>query len=171
LGSEGARKKYVELQLDSSLDDVSYVIKTHSHRDSVEGLPDLLLYCPNATLVIDEREIGVVKKITFMGEDVDVMIINKDTYIEDAGIQIIRTPGHTPGSISALYGNSLFIGGSIYIGPQGWSIPKQNYDRKMLLESLRRIAELKFDSLFPAHGRYVRGRARQKLLEFISGIT
>jgi len=171
LGSDSAIKRYIELQLDSSLEDVTYIILTHGHRDVAEGLPDLLIYCPNAIVIMDGREVEIVRKITYMTEDMEIMKISDDTFIEDAGIHIIRTPGHTPGSISILYEKSLFIGGSIYIGPKGISLPRQNYDRGMLIESLKKLTNISFESIFPSHGRYIKSGAKTKFLDFLKTIA
>jgi len=167
LGSEVGIRRYIETQLHASLDDVIYVVVTHAHRDVAEGAPDLLLYCSNAQLVVDKRDLSILKKITYIGEDIDIKEIEGDTYLSDADLRIISTPGHTPGSISILYGPSLFVGGAIYVSPEGISLPRQNYDKKMLVKSLRKLVELKFDSVFPSHGRYIRRGALQKLRDFM----
>ncbi len=167
LGSERAIKRYIEMQVGASTDDIIYVVLTHAHRDVAEALPDLLAYCPNARVIIHEEEVGLLRRISRAVEYMDLTKIREDREVKDAGIKIISTPGHTPGSISILYDSSIFVGDLLYVSSSGLELPKQNYDKTMLIESLKKIALLAPNAMFPAHGRPITKGAKQKLDEFI----
>jgi glyoxylase-like metal-dependent hydrolase (beta-lactamase superfamily II) len=71
------------------------------------------------------------------------------------GVETVPAPGHTAGHVCMLYGGVLFAGdlvkndkGRIIPYPKGW-----NWDNAMLLDSVRKINELRFDCVCPAHGK------------------
>ncbi|MEX0568101.1 MAG: hypothetical protein Q6363_002950, partial [Candidatus Njordarchaeota archaeon] len=108
------------------------------------------------------------RRITYLSEDMEMMRLTSDHKLGDAQIKILSTPGYTPGGITVLYGGAIFIGGIVYGGSKGLEFPRQPYDKKLLLDSLRKIAGLEFDSIFPAYGKYIIKNAKQKLSEFLS---
>ncbi len=171
LRSESAIIKYLDHQLNASPEDVAYIIITHARRSSVEALPDLVAYCINAKVIIHERDAQLARRITYLSEDMEMMRLTSDHKLGDAQIKILSTPGYTPGGITVLYGGAIFIGGIAYGGSKGLEFPRQPYDKKLLLDSLRKIAGLEFDSIFPAYGKYIIKNAKQKLSEFLSAIN
>ena len=172
LGSEQAIIDYIDAQVGASPDDVVYLIITHARRNCAEAAPDLLAYCENAKLVIHEKEYALFKKITFMSEELEKIIIEGDIAKLGRNIEIIFTPGYTPGSISVIFNGSIFSGGLIYIDQRGFKLPAQAYDKKLLLQSLRKlINSVKFENIFPTYGKYLVGNANQKLRAFIKAVT
>ncbi len=74
------------------------------------------------------------------------------------GIQVIPTPGHTPGHVCFLYKDVLFAGDLLenkkralvpYPAPWDW-------DYKMMLQSVEAIAAYPFTWVCPAHGKPIR---------------
>jgi hydroxyacylglutathione hydrolase len=72
------------------------------------------------------------------------------------GLEVVHVPGHTAGS-SAYYrpGVALFSGDAL--GTDGRGDPQlppraRCWDERLAVESVRRIAGLKFDALLPGHG-------------------
>ncbi len=75
------------------------------------------------------------------------------------GIEIIPTPGHTPGHVCLLYDGMLFVGdllenkkGTLRPYPSGW-----NWNNDMLLESAKKIKGIPVSRICPAHGMPVEG--------------
>lgn len=81
-------------------------------------------------------------------------------------LRAIATPGHSPDSVSLLFGRVCFTGdtvlgtGSVFIGPDEGSL-------SAYLDSLRRLRALDLEVLCPGHGPYVRDPAA-KLDEYIA---
>lgn len=74
------------------------------------------------------------------------------------GIEIIPTPGHTPGHVCLLYKESLFLGdllenkgGKLRPYPKVW-----NWNNDVLLESVKKIADIPVKWACPAHGEPVK---------------
>lgn len=70
------------------------------------------------------------------------------------GIEIIPTPGHTPGHVSLLYQDVLFLGdilenkhGTLRPYPKAW-----NWNNEVMLESIKKIAPISAKWFCPAHG-------------------
>lgn len=73
------------------------------------------------------------------------------------GIEVIPTPGHTPGHVCLLYKDVLFAGdlvenknGKLKPYPPAW-----NWDNKIMMESLKKVAQMPLKLVCPAHGRPV----------------
>jgi len=74
--------------------------------------------------------------------------------LSDYGVEFIHTPGHTPGHTSYLHRKSmtLFSGcGLSLFGRNSVGVVPVFYDRKMQLDSAKRLMELEFDYLCSAH--------------------
>ena len=83
-----------------------------------------------------------------------------DTYTEGnvlllAGLslQVLKTPGHTQGSICLLCEDTLFSGDTLFAGTCGRTdLPGGDY--QTILSSLRRLSQLEGDyKVLPGHGR------------------
>lgn len=69
-------------------------------------------------------------------------------------IEIIPTPGHTPGHVCLLYKDVLFAGdllenknGKLRPYPAAW-----NWNQSAMMESIKKIADIPYKWLCPAHG-------------------
>lgn len=75
------------------------------------------------------------------------------------GIEIIPTPGHTPGHVSFLYHDALFTGdllenkgGKLKPYPSAW-----NWDNEVMAKSVEKVAGMAVKWICPAHGKPARG--------------
>lgn len=73
---------------------------------------------------------------------------------EIAGIDVISTPGHTPGHLCFLYRDVLFAGdlllskkGSLKPYPKAW-----NWDQNKMMESVGLLSQIPFMWVCPGHG-------------------
>ncbi|QBD75525.1 MBL fold metallo-hydrolase [Ktedonosporobacter rubrisoli] len=69
-------------------------------------------------------------------------------------LEVIPTPGHTPGHVSFLYGDVLFSGDLVVNRKNKLRTAPAvlNWDRAALKRSLRAVQHLKFNWICPAHG-------------------
>jgi len=156
-GSEGkilSRVRAMEMRL-------KYVVNTHAHVDHTAGNRGILSRV-DAQLVIHrddaDRIVSGLNKFfaVAMGkrpsprphllvEDGDSLSIGRTS------LQIIHTPGHTPGSI-CLYGEgNLFTGDTLFVGAVGRTDLKGG-SFQVLLTSLKKLLELPPDTVvWPGH--------------------
>lgn len=83
----------------------------------------------------------------------DVPLVRRETHAEN--LEIIPTPGHTPGSTSFLFtslhgGRYLFVGDTIFPVWDGWGTYVDRRHRGRLVESLRLLRTLEPDVVFPS---------------------
>ena len=86
-----------------------------------------------------------------------------DVKIGDSSLQVILTPGHSPGSICLYWSEkkALFTGDVIFNQSIGRTdLPGGS--GKLLKESITRLAELDVEVLCPGHGDVVVGRENVK---------
>ncbi len=161
-GAEGERilRKLQELNLQ-----LDFVINTHGHADHIGGNSDLL--DNGAKLLIHQLDAEMLaapeKNLSIYTQSPDEHIRGPEahSFLEDgqvikwAGppIEVIHTPGHTPGSICLLMENNLFSGDTLFAGGVGRTdLPGGNTGE--LMRSIKeRIFTLDLEvRVFPGHG-------------------
>ena len=88
------------------------------------------------------------------------------------GIEVVHTPGHTPGSACyllsergvAFTGDTAFSNGNTV----SRSLPFPGYDRETYRKSLDKLAEMEFDVMCGGHGAPLVGNASEKLRQLIA---
>ncbi len=142
--------------------DLKRVIVTHGHRDHIGGVPELLERTKARVFVHsgDASLIGSLFPLAGLLEDGDVVDIL-------GGLQVVHTPGHTPGSI-CLYSPSrkvLFSGDALVnrgelTGPNPKYTPDMAQAHRSIIE---RIAPLDFEILCVSHGEVITEKAAERV--------
>lgn len=151
---------------------VGSVILTHLHGDHIGSLPDVLNAAPEATGYAGAADIPSIsspRTLTAVGDGDTVM-----------GLQIIETPGHTPGHISVLDVRSgiLVVGdamnGADAMGGEAGRVaganPQFTPDAETADDSIRKLAQFRFDSIYFGHGEPVIGGADVEVEAFAASI-
>lgn len=128
-----------------SWSDVQHVILTHSHNDHVGSVGDAVGRAPGAKLYAGAADIAAISA--------------------PVAIEVIETPGHTPGSISVIdHDAGLRIAGDALNGnAAGTDVlganPRFSGDITTANESIRKLAGLRFDTAAFGHGNPFTGAA------------
>lgn len=199
-GLPGSTPRVVDLvrRLGRSVEEINTLIITHNHFDHIGAVPELRrltevrLMAHQAGLISGHPEdpypgrLRRLLRVPFLSPirrrfeldpgDVDVQLAGGEVLKPLGGLQVIHTPGHTPGSIS-LYSSEhrlIFIGDALRRHRKRLDIPARpvSTDLVQAVDSLRKLVELDFEVLIPGHGRPVTEGARawvQALLERAGG--
>jgi hydroxyacylglutathione hydrolase len=135
---------------------------THYHPDHVGGamagfrvpggVAELVSKTPAARIHVHKIEADGLKKITGLSESDMVRHDGGDLIaLGDVSIQLIHTPGHTPGSQCFLVRNRLVAGDTLFIDACG-RVDLPGGDPEQMNESLRTLSKLPDDVvLHPGH--------------------
>lgn len=143
--------------LNVTYDDVRHVVLTHSHPDHIGSLPAVLERAASATVYAGGADIPDITspiEVTAVGGGDDVL-----------GLEVIDTPGHTPGSISVFDpGIGLLLAGDALNGnDDGTAVsgPNERFtnDVSTANASVLELAELLPDAIAMGHGQPVENAA------------
>ena len=128
------------------------ILLTHGHFDHVGAVKaiasetDCQVYICDAELVLQPQFTGGILSYTHTYGDGDTLLLAGLT------LNILHTPGHTPGSVSIVCNDAIFSGDTLFAGTCGRTdLPGGDYNT--ILRSLKRLADLPGDyQVLPGHG-------------------
>ncbi|MEZ5965916.1 MAG: MBL fold metallo-hydrolase [Planctomycetota bacterium] len=141
--------------------DITGVLATHYHPDhiggdlfghGVEGVRELLERCP-VKIHAQRTEAPWIKRMTGCS-DSDIALHDSGDVVAvgDVRIQLIHTPGHTPGSQCFLVENRLVAGDTLFLQGCGRTDLPGGDPSEMYLSLTQRLAKVPDDArLFPGH--------------------
>ena len=136
---------------------VDYILLTHGHYDHTTAVPELHRALPQAEIYIHQADAngagsqlfplaGQVEGLRYYG-DGDTLPLGELT------IQVLHTPGHSPGSVTLKVGDVLFCGDTLFAGSMGRT-DLRGGDYGEIMASLKRLGELEGDyHVCPGHDR------------------
>lgn len=143
LFKKGKAKKILDIITAENLE-IKYIINTHSHSDHT----NMNKYVKNATgAEVMLHQLDIQKK-----DQIDI-IISHEKIIEfgNEKVEILHTPGHTPGGICLLGEGNIFTGDTLFVGDSGTTALRGG-DREKLGESLRKIMKYPDETIiWPGH--------------------
>ncbi|GMA50339.1 hydrolase [Alicyclobacillus contaminans] len=148
--------------------DIAHIVLTHHDVDHI-GNAKHLKALSGATLWAPERDVpyihgaaprpGIKRAIASLVRherpEVDRIYQAGQTV---GGLEVIETPGHTPGHVSFRYQDILFPG-DLVMTRRGKIVPSPRFlawDHRVLMQSIDSVRRLTFDWVCPAHGQPVR---------------
>ncbi len=183
-------------QIGRSPREISLIISTHNHIDHVGGLAEMKRLTPAKTAIhradivdaetqpslteairtppLELISSKVQSAISVKFSDFDIQLSGGEVLEPLGGLEVIHTPGHTPGSISlysrhkklVIVGDAIRNHGKIlYLPPKMAST-----DIAQAAESIKKIARLDFDILCSGHGRPLIKDARKKVQALVDKI-
>jgi len=192
LGSSAQVTNFIH-SLGRSVEEISLIIITHNHFDHAGGLAELTKLT-RAEVAVHQADINDTEgqspyprgirgllRIPFLAtlrqrfllspDDVDIPLAGGEVLEPLGGLEVVHTPGHTPGSIS-LYSPKyklLIVGDALVKSHNAPQLPHRmvttNYAQAM--NSIRKMAQLDFDTLCFGHGRPLTGDVRTQLTELV----
>jgi glyoxylase-like metal-dependent hydrolase (beta-lactamase superfamily II) len=164
-GSEDAIGEVVA-ELGSGWSDVGTVIVTHRHNDHQGSLPAVLGRAPDAAAYAGHLDVPAIdgpRSVIGVGDGDSVF-----------GLDVIDTPGHTPGHISLLDPVlSLLVSGDAMNGTDGGvtgANPQFTDDMDRADESVRKLAGFDFDDVVFGHGSPLLGDASLHVRELADSL-
>ncbi len=132
---------------------VDCVLNTHMHKDHCES--NQMFMRKGALLGFDERD-RAISQFSFSSD----FKLGKVFLVGSTEIEVIRTPGHSPGSVTyymqeceaAITGDLIFEGGI----PGRFDL--YGSDRIELVKSLERLRGLDIEYILPGHRRVIQGK-------------
>lgn len=145
-----------------SLEDVEKLILTHQDFDHC-GCASELVDKTNATVLahkddapaIDGRENPIKGEERYRALDVDIELVGGETIrAGERELEIIHTPGHTPGHISILTGDLLIAGDAVNVEKDGFSGPRERFTPEMeeATQSVHRLSFREYEKVHCFHG-------------------
>ena len=106
--------------------DVLYILTTHRHSDHWGALEEVSAALPNAIVAATPADAGELPITpTLLLDDGDTLQIGT------VPLQVITTPGHTPGSVSFITGRHLFSGDTLFPGGPGNSVSPEAFRQQI----------------------------------------
>lgn len=151
---------------------VDYILLTHGHMDHIVGVKDLINKF-NPLVYASKDDINYIN-----GNIILDKYLNKDTYnfnfidyddFDFEGINIIKTPGHSMGSICIHLVNEkiIFSGDTMFLGTFGRSDFKEG-DFNLLKKSLKLLLSMDENiEIYPGHGENTRIK-EEKIINMIN---
>jgi glyoxylase-like metal-dependent hydrolase (beta-lactamase superfamily II) len=149
-------------QASADFSDLRYVVLTHHHPDHSGNLAEIARRAPQARIVCGAGDVDTIQAATGVSPEA---VQRGDALL---GLEVIETPGHTPGHISLLDATSstMFLGdlaensGQLRRPPAQFTEDPAEYER-----TLRSVAELNFNNAVPSHGDPFMHHASTMLLD------
>lgn len=153
------------------LEELETIILTHCHHDHSGGAKEVALAC-NARIAIHEDDAPLLGNSYttvshLFGEE--ALQIEPDILLKGGemikGLEVIHTPGHTPGSICLYHkdSESLFSGDTVF---QDGGFGRTDFyggNMQHLIASIRKLSRLKVSIMYPGHGDVVMEKADEHI--------
>jgi hydroxyacylglutathione hydrolase len=156
-----------------------FILNTHAHPDHLGAAAELQkrFDLPFAIHEDEVQSYNNAKNLGLMLGLFHLQLPNITNFLSDGQIleinslqlQVLHTPGHTPGSVCFLTGNHLFAGDTLFRGSIGRTdLPGGS--SKQIMESLKKLRFLPANTIiYPGHGETTTLEEELKSNPFLNG--
>ena len=149
-GGDGAR---IEAQLLADGAELKLILLTHAHFDHTGGVAELHAAHPDVPVFLHPADAARLGSQVFPPIGAPTVPYGDGDVVKlgDLDIQVLHTPGHTPGGVCLLVGDALFTGDTLFQGSMG-RIDFEGGSYEDIMASLARLAHLPGDfHVLPGH--------------------
>ena len=125
---------------------VKHILATHGHPGHVGGKDDL------KALVGGETGIHTADAKQFLRSADRYLLDGDELPFGEFKVEVLHTPGHTPGSVCFLIANHAFVGDTILAGGIGRQMPETDLRRQMMSIGTKLLRLPPATALYPGHG-------------------
>lgn len=133
--------------------EIQSILLTHAHYDHTTGVAGLLKALPNIPVYLHPADIARLGTPVFPALGVEPTPYDDGDVVKVGGIdvQVLHTPGHTPGGVCLQVEDALFTGDTLFQGSMGRT-DFPGGDERAMFSSLRRLGKLEGDyQVCPGH--------------------
>ena len=125
---------------------VRYILATHCHPGHVAGKDDL------KELVGGETALHSADAKQFLRSADRYLVDGDELEFGEFKLNVLHTPGHTPGSVCFVVANHAFVGDTLLAGGIGKQTPETDLRRQMLSIGTKLLRLPLPTALYPGHG-------------------
>ena len=125
---------------------VKYILATHGHPGHVGGKDDL------KSITGGETGIHAADAKQFLRSADRYLIDGDELDFGELKVEVLHTPGHTPGSVCFVIANHAFVGDTILAGGIGRQMPETDLRRQMMSIGTKLLRLPPTTALYPGHG-------------------
>lgn len=133
--------------------EIGLILLTHAHYDHTSGVAGLHKALPHIPVYLHPDDAERLGSQLFPDLGMEPTLYRDGDLVKVGGIdvQVLHTPGHTPGGVCLMAGDALFTGDTLFQGSMGRTdLPGGSYEE--LMASLARLARLPGDfHVLPGH--------------------
>jgi hydroxyacylglutathione hydrolase len=125
---------------------VRYILATHGHPGHVGGKDDV------KAVTGGETGIHTLDAKQFLRSADRYLLDGDELEFGEFKVQVVHTPGHTPGSVCFVIANHAFVGDTILAGGIGKQMPETDLRRQMMSIGTKLLRLPPSTALYPGHG-------------------
>ena len=125
---------------------VKHILATHGHPGHVGGKDDL------KAVTGGETGIHTADAKQFLRSADRYLLEGDELAFGEFKVQVMHTPGHTPGSVCFVIVNHAFVGDTILAGGIGKQMPETDLRRQMMSIGTKLLRLPPATALYPGHG-------------------
>jgi len=125
---------------------VKHILATHGHPGHVGGKDDL------KAVTGGETGIHTLDAKQFLRSADRYLLDGDELPFGEFKVEVMHTPGHTPGSVCFVIANHAFVGDTILAGGIGRQMPETDLRRQMMSIGTKLLRLPPATALYPGHG-------------------